>query len=113
MSFEASEKSAALAGAWSALGLFLLDSLIDHFKGRSDSLANVLWLLMMLAFFFVPGYLFVLGRNQTPFGPLWFLRAEERARYGPITKRMFIWFVSAGFVMICLSAVTALLGHRA
>ena len=73
--------------------------------GPSSTLAsNTLWLLAAAVFLFIPVYFLVFGRHE-PFQPNWFMNKEERARYGVIAKRMFVWFVSAGAVGVAWSGV--------
>jgi hypothetical protein len=91
---EPSHRSAAIAGAWSALGLVPADAWLQNDKTTSGLLHSLLWLLMLVVFFVVPFYYLVIGSNARKFTRLWFLDSEERGRYGAVAKRGFIWFVS-------------------
>ncbi|MBS0176218.1 MAG: hypothetical protein JSR64_19475 [Nitrospira sp.] len=106
MPIEASQKSAALAGAWASFGLVPTESWLDLHKNTMPvASSNVLWLIAALVFFLVPGYMFVIGSSSAPFSRLWFLEPEERARYAVVAKRMFVWFVSAGATGVLWSLV--------
>jgi hypothetical protein len=111
MSFEPSHRTAAIAGVWSALGLLPADAWLQHNKTTSVLLDDLLWLLMLAVFFFVPFFYLVLGQNLSPFKRTWFLDSNDRARYAVVAKRMFIWFVGAGVTGIVVGAVGALLSH--
>lgn len=95
MSIVASRKSAALAGAWSAFGFLPFDAWLEQHQFSSVLAHNVALLGVALVFLFLPGYFLVIGRDNEPFSRTWFLDAAERARYGVIAKRMFVWFVAA------------------
>jgi hypothetical protein len=69
---------------------------MEHHKGASIAWNNCLWLLALAVFVFIPGYFFVIGRDNGSFDRLWFLDPEQRVRYSAITKRMFVWFCAAG-----------------
>ena len=93
---EASSKTAAFAGIWSALGFVPFDAWLDHHKAISVLEHNVTFLVVGAAFMFIPVYFLVIGHGNEPFSRTWFLDREERARYGVITRRMLVWFISAG-----------------
>lgn len=96
MPLQASHKTAAIAGAWAVLGLIPFEALMEHHRPSSVLSSNLLWLAAMAVFLFVPVYFLVIGRGNESFDRTWFLDRGERARYGVIVKRMFVWFVSAG-----------------
>jgi len=96
MYVEATSKSAAVAGAWSAFGLIPFDAWLEHHKSISVLSYNLLFLLAALVFFFLPAYFLVIGKGNEPFSRTWFMNREERARYWVIVRRMFVWFLSAG-----------------
>ena len=98
MAIKASHTTAAIAGAWTVLGLVPFEIWIDQHKEGLVLSNNLLWLLALAVFLFVPGYYLVLGKDTEAFSQLWFADREERARYFVIVKRMFIWFVSAGAI---------------
>jgi hypothetical protein len=108
MHLAASNATAALAGAWSALGFGLFEAWMEHHSPSSASATNLLWFVALAVFLFLPGYLFVIGTGNAPFGRRWFLDTEERARYAVVAKRMLVWFLAAGVVMTILSFVPGL-----
>jgi len=85
---------------------------MKHHGPASVLSTNLLWVAGAVVFFFVPAYLFVVGRDNGPFSRLWFLNSEERARYAVIFKRMFIWFVSAGATGLACSLVLGRMGWQ-
>ena len=104
----ATPKTAALAGAWAALGLALLDVWIDKNAALASSTRDVLWLLMLALFVALPFYFMVLGTGQKPFSRNWISNPEERARYGVIAARVLVWLIAAAAV----GAAWALIGAR-
>lgn len=101
MPIEATSKTAAIAGAWSALGLVSLDTWLDHHKSISVLTHNATFLVFGAVFLLIPAYFLVIGRANEPFSRTWFISGEERARYGAILRRTLVWFVSAGvFAMV-------------
>ena len=98
MPIKASEKSAALAGAWTSSGMVPLEGWLDHQHAMSSLESNLLWLFGAAVFFLIPVYIFVIGLGTGRFSLDWFLNSEERARYWVVARRMFVWFVSAGAV---------------
>ncbi|HET6553786.1 MAG TPA: hypothetical protein VFG49_09635 [Dyella sp.] len=91
----ASNKTAALAGALSALAFASLEAWEEKHKAASVLAHNVIWLCVACAFFFVPVYFLVIGRRERPFKRLWFNDSAERARYGIVAKRFIAWFLGA------------------
>ena len=87
--------TAALAGAWTVLGLVPFEIWMETYGPSSTLATNALWLIALAVFFFIPVYFLVFGRHE-PFQPNWFMNNEERTRYVVIAKRMLIWFASAG-----------------
>ncbi|MBI3523519.1 MAG: hypothetical protein HY066_03150 [Betaproteobacteria bacterium] len=98
MTIKATHTTAAIAGAWAVFGLVPFEMWMDRYSGGAQLLNNMLWLSAAAVFFLLPGYFLVLGGDNEPFRRTWFLDPEERARYAVITKRMFVWFVSAGAI---------------
>jgi hypothetical protein len=70
---------------------------MDRHSPASTLGSNILWLVALAVFLFVPAYFFVFGKHQ-PFSPNWFTDKAERTRYAIIGKRMFVWFITAGVV---------------
>ena len=98
MELKASNGSAALAGIWSALTLVPFDTWMEHHRSGSVLTANLLWLAGAAAFFLIPAYYFVIGRDSGPFSRLWFTDPAERTRYAVVVKRMLIWFLCTATV---------------
>ena len=96
MDIEATNRTAAIAGIWSSMGLVPFDAWIEQAKFGSVLTYNLTWLLGSAAFFFLPVFFLVIGRNTGAFGRTWILDPKERAEYWIVVKRMFVWFVSAG-----------------
>ena len=112
MDIKASNVTAAFAGAWASFGMVPFEMWMQKLADGSILLHNVLWLSSATIFFLVPGYFFVLGRNNEPFENLtWFLDPDDRARYGVVVKRMFVWFVSAGAVGSMWSLMLSFVMH--
>ena len=112
MRFEPSNRSAAAAGAWSALGLVPFEAWMDRLGRISTLEHNLLWGGAVVVFFLGPAYFLVLGHGSEPFARTWFLDAGERARYAVVAKRMVTWFVSAAVVGICWSLILGLFRGR-
>src|ERR1035437_1294754 len=96
MKIKATSSTAVIAGVWTVFGLVPFEAWMDHHLAQSAMSNNLLWLLAFVTFLGLPGYFLVIGSDNEAFSRTWFLDTEERARYGVIAKRMFIWFVSAG-----------------
>jgi hypothetical protein len=95
----ASSKTAALAGAWWAFGMVPIDFWMDRHRGMSVLAHNLIFIGAAGIFFFVPGYLLVIGRGNASFKLLWFMSSEERTRYRAVVVRILIWFLSAAVVV--------------
>lgn len=104
MNFQPTQKTAALAGAWTVLGFIPFEMWMERHGPFSVWASNTLWLMAAAVLFFIPVYFLVFGRHE-PFQPNWFANKDERARYGVIFKRMFVWFVSAGAVGVVWSGL--------
>lgn len=102
---EATPKSAALAGAWTVLGLVPFEAWIERHALFTTTLHDLLWLIAIAVFFVVPGYFMVLGADQEPFRRDWIADPEQRARYAVVTKRMVVWFSSAAVVGTIWSSI--------
>ncbi len=70
---------------------------------------DMLWLLALTAFFFLPVYFMVLGHGVKPFRRNWISDPAERARYGVIAKRMLIWFITAAAIVAAWSLLSTAL----
>jgi len=109
----ASSKTAALAGAWWAFGMVPVDFWMERHKGMSVLAHNLLFISAAGIFFFVPGYLLVIGRGNASFKVLWFMSSEERTRYRAVVVRILIRFLSAAVVgtVWALVLIVVLPGH--
>jgi hypothetical protein len=96
MYIEPTNRTAAIAGIWSSMGLVPFDAWIEQAKFGSVLTYNLMWLSGSAVFFFLPVLFFVIGRNTGAFSRAWILDHKERAAYWIVVKRMFVWFVSAG-----------------
>lgn len=105
MNIVATRKTAAVAGAWAAIGLVPFESWLERHTLSSSVEQNLLWCLALAVFFVVPGYFLVLGSDTRPFDRTWFLDATERARYGLVFGRMLSWFLGAAVVGLLWSVV--------
>lgn len=95
-----SNKTAALAGIWSGVGMTLHEAWVFHHEASYSVAAhNTSSLLAALVFFVAPGYFLVLGHGVVAFDRSWFLDPEQRARYYVVVRRMWSWFLAAGVTM--------------
>jgi hypothetical protein len=104
-------RTAAYAGAWSALGAVPWDQWMSHHSGRQDVLiSNLISLCFFAVFLFVPVYFFVIGKNTGVTSRFWFLDPVQRKCYWVISKRLFCWFAgAAGFGIVWSLALWLLL----
>lgn len=109
MPIEATSRTAAIAGVWTALGFVPLDSWLGHQNSISVLTHNLIFLVVVAVFFFIPVYFLVIGQGNEPFSRNWFLDKENRVRYGIIVRRMLVWFISAGAFGMVWSSVFDLL----
>jgi hypothetical protein len=108
MQIVASPRTAAVGGAWSALGFVPFDAWLESHRAISTLSHNLAFFAVMAVFLVLPVYLLVIGRGAEPFSRTWFLDKTERARYAIVAKRMSIWFVSAGVTGAVWSALYGL-----
>jgi hypothetical protein len=108
MTAEPTNKTASLAGAWSAFGFVPLELLINH-RALSVLEQNLYWLCGFIVFLIVPMIYFVVGRNNAPTSRTWFLDPGQRAQRLIIAKRGFCWLVSAGLVGSIWSLILSVL----
>ncbi len=92
-------RTAALAGAWCAIGFIPYDAWQENQSAASVATGNVAFLVFLAVFLVVPAYFFVLGHGSQPFSGDWLWQSEERARYSVVVKRMLSWFLAAAAVM--------------
>lgn len=109
MQIEASNKTAAAAGAWTSFGLLPFEDWLAQNHIDSGLAYNLLWASAAIVFFILPAYFFVLGRSSGPFSRTWFIDSADRARYVVVAKSLFVWFISASIVGSLWSSVLLLL----
>jgi len=107
MNIEPSFKTAALAGAWFAVGGIPVELWTDGNHGLTTLQSNLLMLGFGVFFFFLPCYFLVLGRHE-PFEIDWIMEPSERARYAVIVKRMLVWMFSASAALMLWAGLSAL-----
>lgn len=108
MSIEPTNRTAALAGAWCAIGSIPYNAWEEHNKLASVTSHNIAFVLFVIVFFLVPGYFLVIGHGTKAFDTTWFLQREERSRYFVVAKRIFSWFFAGGAVMALSSLLISL-----
>jgi hypothetical protein len=96
LNIEPTNRTAALAGIWTSLGLTPFEVWLDASKFSSALAYNLTWLSLAAVFFVLPAFFFVIGRDTAGFTRLWILDPMERAKYWCVVRRMLVWFVSAG-----------------
>lgn len=111
MSIKPSNRTAALAGVWCAIGFIPYNAWEEHNKLASVTTHNLAFPIFAIVFFMVPFYFLVLGHGSKGFDTTWFLQREERSRYLVVIKRMLSWFFAAGAVMAFSSLLFSLTGH--
>ena len=105
----ASQKTAVLAGVWSGVGLDIWDVCLARQPGMSTVSNDLLWLVALTVFFFLPVYLLVIGHGNKPFARDWISNPQERARYGAIAKRVLAWFIMAAAIVAAWSLLSTAL----
>lgn len=109
MNDEPTNRSAAVAGIWSAVGLVPCESWMDHHAPISVLTNNIFWLIACAVFLAIPSYFLVIGRNTRPFSRTWFLDAKQRSEYAVVSRRMLSWFLSCAISGILLSSILSFL----
>ena len=109
MIIEATNRTAAITGVWTAIGLIPFDAWSEHTRFGSVLTYDFALLSALAVFFWVPVIYFVIGRSTGPFGRTWMFSPSERAEYWVCTKRMFVWVVSAAGIGSLLSIPMSLL----
>lgn len=97
MSIAPTNRTAAITGIWSSMGLVPFDAWSEHARFASVLTHNLAWLSVLAVFFFLPVIYFVIGRHTGAFSRAWFLDPAERAEYLVVVKRMLAWFLGACF----------------
>ena len=105
VTLEATNRTAALAGVWSALGMLTVGAHLEQDHALSVWQSNLAWASFFFIFLLVPGIYFVVGRHTGQFSPAWIFSFEERPRYLVVVKRLLAWFLSAGAVLAIVTLV--------
>lgn len=103
MNIKPTNRTAALAGVWTSMGMTPFDSWLESAKLTSTLTYNLIWLSFAAVFFFLPGVFLVIGRDTDAFSTFWIVDTKERAKYWVVMKRMFVWFISAGITGLFIS----------
>ena len=108
MSSTATNRSAAVAGACSAAGLFVYTAVAEHLLPSHERARWWVSLLVLVIIFFIPFFKWVIGADFKANGQGLALREQWRAlpeKY----SRMGIWLMSACAVGVVLGLVTKVL----
>jgi len=108
-----SSKTAAIAGVWTSIGMSVGDAWPGHAQSGSGLAGDLAWFSGAAVFFYLPVFFLVIGRHTYAFSRLGLLDPKERVAYGPVMKRMLVWFACAGLSTIVVSAVISFASHRA
>ncbi|NML60798.1 hypothetical protein HHL21_06805 [Massilia sp. RP-1-19] len=95
MKTEPSNRTAALAGLWTSLGVLPFAAWSGTGAFSSGLVENVAWLAVAAVFIIMPAVYFVVGREARAFGRNWVDDPAERAKYMAMLARMGIWIVTA------------------
>ncbi len=106
MPLEPTNRSAALAGAISGLGLVVHEVWEKHHPAASVTAHNFAFLIFAVACLALPCYFLVFGQGTRSFNPAWLREPSERARYLVVVKRMLCWFLAAGATLSLTSLLT-------
>lgn len=90
-----SNRTAALAGLWTSLGVLPFAAWSGNDAFASGLVENIAWLVVAAAFIIIPAVYFVVGREARAFGRNWMEDPVERAKYMAMLARMGIWIVTA------------------
>jgi hypothetical protein len=105
MSTVATNRSAALAGACSAVGMFVCSAVADQLLPSHEVARWWVNLLVLGIIFFVPFFKWVIGTDFKADGQ-WYSLREQWLALPQKYSRMGIWFMSACAVGVVLSLVT-------
>ncbi|HEX7642258.1 MAG TPA: hypothetical protein VF472_08635 [Burkholderiaceae bacterium] len=116
MNRTATDGTAALAGIWTAFGAVPFTTWKDSGNADTGLLSLILALLFVTVFFFIPVFMFVIGRGLDTHNRWWIFDPAERAKHAAIRRRMFCWLVSAGACDVLWSPIfdrliLPLIGH--
>jgi hypothetical protein len=102
----ATNRTATIAGVWSAAGLVPFGAWIEEAEFGSVLMHDLAWLSGVLIFFFLPTCLFVIGRNAFTLSHTWVFNPKEHAEFWNVVKRMLAWFIGAGATFGFFAAVS-------
>lgn len=105
MNIQPSNTTAALAGAWTALGLVPLHGWVYQ-PGVASTLA---WLAVFTVFLFLPFIFLVMGRQRHQFSRTWIGDPAERAEYFKIVRRVLCWLGAAAITGAVIYGVMRML----
>ena len=91
MDVKPSNKTAAIAGVWTSLGLVPLHGWVY----QAGVVSTLAWLAVFTVFLFVPFIYLVIGRHRHKFSRTWIGNPEERAEYFKIVRRIVTWLGAA------------------
>ena len=110
MNNQPSNRTAAIAGLWTGLGV-LPYAIWSGSGAFSSGLAeNALWLGVAAVFIFLPAVYFVVGPAGVSFSRNWVNNPLERERYLALLTRMAVWIATAGVVGLLLLTAQKNLG---
>ena len=95
MAIAATRLTAALTGAWTTLGVGTFDIWEKH-NASGPTAHNFAFIAIAVVFFFVPGFLFVIGPRSMRFGLRDIVTKEYWVDFGEVGIRMVCWLVGAG-----------------
>lgn len=78
MKIEPIDRTAALAGVWTSMGLTPFDRWLESAKFTSVLTYNLAWLSFAAVFFFLPALYLVIGRDTDAFSRFWILDPIEQ-----------------------------------
>jgi hypothetical protein len=93
----ATNRTAALAGAWSAVGGVAYSKILSNFGSHNEVALWFVNLAALVVIFFVPFFRWVIGTNFKPSGEGLTFREQWHAEGGKYA-RLAIWFVSAAAI---------------
>lgn len=104
MNSKPNNRTAALAGLWTSLGVLPFVAWSDKDAFSSGLVA---WLVVAAIFIFLPAIYFVIGRDARRFGRNWINDPVERANYFALVTRILVWVATA-----VVSGMLLLLVHK-
>lgn len=95
MTNKPSNRTAALAGLWTSLGVLAFAVGSERGAFSSGLAENAAWLGIAAVFIFLPAVYFVVGTDGGRFGRNWTDNPVERAKYMALLTRIAIWIATA------------------